>query len=171
VKRLARGAATGLAGLSLALAGCGDGGEPAAAGAEPASKPKFIAAADRLCTKAGHQYDAVIAELPPFEEIVAPDVSRRLMLETARAAPRIAAVERELERELRALSPPADLASRWDRALDTLETRAVAAEDIRAAAEAVDRTAYLTAFQRFDRAGSVSTAALRGYGFEVCAAG
>jgi hypothetical protein len=164
-------AAAALMGLSLAVAGCGDGDEPAATGAEPPTKQEFIASADRLCTKAGHAYDAVTADLPPFEEIVAPDVSRRVMLEIAAAAPRMAAVERALERRLRALAPPAGLASRWDRALDTLEMRAVAAEEIQAAAEAGSRAAYHEAFRRFERAGSVSTAALRGYGFEVCAAG
>ena len=62
-----------------------------------------------------------------------------------------------------------DLASRWDRALTALDQRAVAAADIGVAAEAGDRSAYLQAFQRFVRGGSVSSAALRGYGFEVCA--
>jgi hypothetical protein len=166
--RLARSTATVLAGLSLALAGCGD--EEAGAGGTP-SKRDFIASADRLCTMAGRQYDAAIADLPPFERIAAPDVSRRLMRETAEVAPRIAAVERELDRKLRALTPPASLGSRWDRALDTLETRATAAEDIEAAAQAGDRQAYLAAFQRFGRAGGASSAALRGYGFKVCAAG
>jgi hypothetical protein len=171
VNRLTHNTATALAGLSLALAGCGDGGEPAASAADAPSKRNFIASADRLCAKAGQEYDAAIADLPPFEQIVAPDVSRRVMRETAEAAPRLAAVELELERKLRALAPPASLGSRWDRALDTLETRATAAEDIEAAAEAGDRHAYLAAFQRFDRAGSTSSAALRGYGFEVCATG
>ena len=113
----------------------------------------------------------MISKLPPFEEIVAADVSRRVMQEVAEAAPRIAAVERALGRELRALVPPARLADRWDRALDTLESRARAAESIQAAAEAGDGMAYLDAFQRFDRAGTVSSKALRGQGFKVCAAG
>jgi hypothetical protein len=171
VRRLTRSTAAVLAGLSLALAGCGDGGEPAASRAEAPSKREFIAWADRVCAKAGADYDTAIAGLPPFEVIVAPDVSGRVMRETAKAAPRLALVERELERKLRVVAPPANLGSRWDRALDTLETRAVAAEDIEAAAEAGDRSAYLAAFQRFERAGSVSSAALREYGFEVCAAG
>ena len=46
-----------------------------------------------------------------------------------------------------------------------------AAESIQAAAEAGDGMAYLDAFQRFDRAGTVSSKALRGQGFKVCAAG
>jgi hypothetical protein len=163
--------ATVLAGLSVGLAGCGDGGEPAASDAHASSKRDFIASADRLCANAGEEYDAAIADLPPFEEIVASDVSQRVMRATAEAAPRLAAVERALERKLRALAPPPNLATRWDRALDTLETRAAAAEDIEAAAEAGDRNAYLAGFQRFDRAGTASSAALRDYGFRVCAAG
>jgi hypothetical protein len=165
-------AAASLAGLALVLAGCGgeDAGSAAPAAERP-SKQEFIAAADLACTEAGVEYDAAIADLPPFEEIVAPDVSRRVMLEVGGVAPRIAAVERALEQRLRALEPPAQLAARWDRALDTLEARAVAAEDIQAAARAGDRNAYLSAFQRFDREGSISSEALRGYGFEICAAG
>jgi hypothetical protein len=165
------GTAGCLAGLSLALAGCGDEADPAGPAAERPSKQEFIASADRLCGQAGTKYDAAIADLPPFEQIVAPNVSRRVMLEVGEVGPRIAAVERDLERELRALDPPADLAARWDRALDTLEARALAAEDILAAARAGDRNAYLSAFERFDREGTVSSEALRGYGFKVCAAG
>jgi hypothetical protein len=171
VTRVARSAATGLAGLALAIAGCGQGGESAAPDTERASKQDFIASADRLCTKAGTDYDAVISNLPPFEQIVAPDVPPGVMRKIALAAPRIAAVERGLERELGALDPPAELTGRWARALETLVARADAAGDIQAAAEAGDRSAYLRAFQRFDRAGTVSSKALRGYGFEVCAAG
>ena len=118
--RVARGMATVLAGLSVGLAGCGDGGEPAASDAHASSKRDFIASADRLCANAGEEYDAAIADLPPFEEIVASDVSQRVM---------------------------------------------------RATAEAGDRNAYLAGFQRFDRAGTASSAALRDYGFRVCAAG
>jgi hypothetical protein len=171
MRRWVPSAAAGLAVAALALAGCSAYGEPAATGKEPSPKQEFIATADRLCTKAGQDYDAAISKLPPFERIVAPDVSRSVMRRIAAAAPRIAAVERALERGLRALVPPAPLAARWDRALDTLEVRADAAEDIQAAAEAGEREVYLSAFQRFDRAGTVSSRALRGYGFKVCAAG
>jgi hypothetical protein len=171
MNRLACSAVAGLAGVSLALAGCGGVDESATTGAERPSKREFIASADRLCTKYGEESHAVIDALPPFEEIAAPNVSRRVMLETARAAPRIAAAERGLERELRALDPPSDLGSRWDRALDALETRAVAAEDIGTAGQEGDRTAYLRGFQRFQQAGSASTASLRGYGFKACARG
>jgi hypothetical protein len=157
-----------LAGLSLVVAGCGDDSEPVA---ERPSKREFIASADRLCMKYGEASHAVIDALPPFEEIAAPDVSRRVMLETAGAASRIAAAERGLERELRALERPADLGSRWDRALGALATRAVAAEDIGTAGQDGDRTAYLRGFQRFQRAGNASTGALRGYGFKACARG
>ena len=163
-------AAAGPAGLSLALAACGgDDSEPASTGTDRQSKQEFLASADRICMRAGEKSHAMIDDLPPFEEIAAPNVSRRVMLEVGRAAPRIAAVERGLARELWALDAPTDLASRWDRALTALEQRAVAAADIGVAAEAGDRGAYLQAFQRFVRGGSVSSAALRGYGFEVCA--
>jgi hypothetical protein len=173
VRRLAYGTAACLAAFSLAVAGCGqDADSPAAAAeAKRPSKQEFIAAADRLCAEFGAEYDAAAANLPPYEQMLAPNVSRPVMLGVAAVAPRIATVERALERELRALDPPADFATRWDRALDTLEARAVAAEDVQAAAEAADRDAYLSAFQRFDREGTVSSEALAGYGFEVCAAG
>ena len=161
----------GLAGLSLAFAACRGGDDVPTTGAEALSKRKFIASADRRCIKAGEESHALIDALPPFEEIAAPDVSRRVMLETARAARRIAAVERGLEREPRALDRPADLGSRWDRALGALESRAIAAEDIGTAEQAGDRAAYLRGFQRFQQAGRASTAALRGYGFKVCASG
>jgi hypothetical protein len=170
VSRSLRRLASGLAGLSLACGGCGDDGDPVATDSKRPSKQAFIAEADRLCAEASEDYDAVVTSLPPFERLVARNVSRRVMRETGRAAPRMAAIEREIERRLRALDPPAALAARWGRALDTLETRAQAAEDIGAAAQAGDRTAYLTGFGRFERAGSVSSAALRGYGFKVCAA-
>jgi hypothetical protein len=159
-----------VAGLSLALAGCGEDADPSAADAERPSKQEFIAAADRICTASGTEYDAAAAALPPYEQMLAPNVSRPVMLEVAAVAPRFAAVERDLEKKLRALDPPADVASRWDRALDTLEARAVAAEDVQAAGEAGDRNAYLSAFERFDGQGTVSSEALDGYGFEVCAA-
>jgi hypothetical protein len=155
------------------VAGCGEDADPSAAAAEAKrpSKQEFIAAADRLCAESGTEYDAAAADLPPYEQMFAPNVSDPVMLEVAAVAPRIAAVERRLERELRALAPPADFVARWDRALDTLEARALAAEDVQAAAKAGDRDAYLSAFQRFDEQGSVSSEALAGYGFEVCAAG
>jgi hypothetical protein len=157
--------------LSLAFAGCGDGGESTAAASDAPSKQEFIATADRLCAEWGEQSHAAIAMLPAFERIVAPDVSSRLMAEVGRQARRVAAAERGLARELLALTPPASLASRWERAVDAIEARAVAAEDIRAAAESADRSTYLAAFERFVRAGEASTAALRGYGFEACAMG
>jgi hypothetical protein len=171
VRRLTCGLAASLAGLSLAFVGCGGETESAASAAEPPSMQKFIASADRLCMKYGEKTHAVIDTLPPFEEIAAPDVSRQVMLEVAEAAPRIAAAERGLEQELRALDPPSELGSRWDRALDALQARAVAAEDIAAAGEEGERTAYLRGFERFQQAGSASTAALAGYGFEICAMG
>jgi hypothetical protein len=171
VRRLTYGTAACLAGLTLAVVGCGGETESAAPAAERPSKQAFIASADRLCIKYGEESHAVIDALPPFEEIVAPDVSRRVMLETANAAQRIAAAERGLARELRALDPPSELGSRWDRALDAFQARAVAAEDIAAAGKEGKRMAYLRGFQRFQEAGSASTAALRGYGFTACAAG
>jgi hypothetical protein len=160
-----------VAGISLALAGCGEDADPPAADAGRPSKQEFIAAADRICTESGAEYDAAAARLPPYEQMLAPKVSRPVMLEVAAVAPRFAAVERDLEKKLRALEPPADVASRWDRALGTLEVRAAAAEDVQTAAEAGDRDAYLSALQRFDEQGTVSSEALDGYGFEVCAAG
>lgn len=160
----------GLAGLSLALAGCGDDKESATTPERP-SKSEFVASADRLCMQYGEESHSVIDALPPFEEIASPNVTRRVMLETARGALRIAAAERGLERALRALDPPADLDSRWDRALGALGTRAAAAEDIGTAGQKGDRSAYLRGFQRFQQAGSASTAALRGYGFRACARG
>jgi hypothetical protein len=171
VRRLTYGTAACLAGLTLAVAGCGGETESAAPAAERPSKQEFIASADRLCLKYGEKSHAVIDALPPFEEIAAPDVSRRVMLETARAAQRIAAAERGLARELRALDPPSELGSRWDRALDAFQARAVAAEDIGAAGKEGKRMAYLMGFQRFQEAGSASTEALAGYGFEICTAG
>lgn len=161
---------TRLLGLGIALtliAGCGD--DDSDATAQPLSKKEFIASADRICKAAGEKSHAMIDDLPPFEKIAAPNVSRRVMLEVGRAAPRIAAVERGQARELGTLDSPADLASRWDRALTALEKRAVAAAEIGAAAQAGDRSSYLRGFQRFVRAGSASTAALRGYGFKICA--
>ena len=152
----------------LILTGCGDANDSEGATA-PLPKDEFLASADRICMRAGEKSHAMIDDLPPFEEITAPNVSRSVMLEVGRAAPRIAAVERGLARELRALDAPTDLTSRWDRALTALEQRAVAAADIGVAAEAGDRSAYLQAFQRFVRGGSVSSAALHGYGFEACA--
>jgi hypothetical protein len=171
MRTLALGALAGVAMVSLAFAGCGDGGESTAAASEAPSKQEFIATADRLCAEAGEATHAAIAELPPFERIAAPDVPQRLMAEVGRRAPRVAGAEGGLARDLRALTPPAALASRWTRAVDAIEARAVAAEDIRAAAEVGDRSAYLAAFQRFVQGGTASTAALRGYGFEVCAVG
>jgi hypothetical protein len=171
VRRATYGLAACLAGLSLATVGCGGEAESAAPAAERPSKQEFIASGDRLCMKYGEESHAVIDALPPFEEIAAPDVSRRVMLEVADAAPRIAAAERGLVRELRALDPPAELGSRWDRALDAFQARAVAAEDIAAAGKEGKRTAYLRGFERFQQAGSASTAALAGYGFEICTAG
>jgi hypothetical protein len=173
VRRLTYGTAACLAGLSLAVAGCGGEADPTAAAAEAKrpSKQEFVASADRLCLKYGERTHAVIDTLPPFEEIAAPDVSRPVMLETAEAAPRIAAAERGLVRELRALDPPSELGSRWDRALDAFQARAVAAEEIAAAGKEGKRTAYLRGFERFQQAGSASTAALADYGFEICATG
>jgi hypothetical protein len=171
VTRAKYGLAACLAGLALAGVGCGGETESAAPAAERPSKQEFIASADRLCIKYGEKSHAVIDALPPFEEIAAPDVSRRVMLETAEAAQRIAAAERGLERELRALDAPAELGSRWDRALDAFQARALAAENIAAAGQEGKRTAYLRGFERFLQAGSASTAALRGYGFTACAAG
>jgi hypothetical protein len=167
------GLAACLAGLLLALAGCGGEADPTAAAAEAKrpSKQEFIASADRICLKYGERTHAAIDALPPFEAIAAPDVSRRAMLVTAEAAPQIAAAERGLVRELRALDPPSGLGSRWDRALDAFQARAVAADEIAAAGKAGKRTAYLRGFERFQEAGGASTAALAGYGFEICAAG
>ena len=171
MRPLARTALGAAIAASVALPACGDEDTPSSAEAGRPSKSEFIAQADGLCTQAGERYDAAIAGLPPFEAIVAEDVSLRTMREVARMAPRIAAVEGDLERDLRALEPPAGIEPRWERALATLGARAAAAEEIAAAAEAGDRGRYLVAFGRFDREGSKSSAALRGYGFKVCARG
>jgi hypothetical protein len=171
VRRATYGLAACVAGLSLAAIGCGGETESAAPAAERPSKQEFIASADRLCMKYGEESHAVIDALPPFEEIAAPDVSRRVMLEVAEAAPQIAAAERGLVRELRALEPPSELGPQWDRALNAFQARAVAAEEIAAAGKEGERTAYLRGFQSFQEAGSASTAALAGYGFEICTAG
>ena len=167
MRRAALGAAIGAV---VALAGCGEEDESGRAQG-PLAKKDFIAKADRLCTAAGTKYDRVVASLPPFEKITAPDVPRRLMTQTGERAAEMAAIERDIERQLRALDPPEDFASRWTRAVDTLETRAKAAEDIEQASAAGDRKAYLEAFGRFDQAGTISTKALQGYGFKVCGAG
>jgi hypothetical protein len=171
MRRGVPGTLASLAILSLPMAGCGEGGESTAAAAKPPQKQEFIATADSLCAEWGEESHAAIARLPAFERIVAPDVSSRLMAAVGRQARRVAAAERGLARELLALTPPASFESRWERAVNAIEARAVAAEDIRAAAEVEDRSAYLAAFDRFVRAGDASTAALRGYGFEACAAG
>jgi hypothetical protein len=133
------------------------------------SRREFIAAADRLCMRAGEKSHAMIDALPPFERIASPSVSGRVMLEVGRVATHIGEVERGLAQDLRALDGPADLGQWWDRALAALEMRAAAADEIGTAGRSDDRSAYLRAFRDFVRAGEASTAALRGYGFHVCA--
>jgi hypothetical protein len=88
-----------------------------------------------------------------------------------KAGPPLAEIEAELESQLRSVAPPEDFAPRWDRALDALARRADAVAEAGEAGEARDRQAFLASFQRFIRDGTASSAALHGYGFEVCGAG
>ena len=151
-------------------AGCDDLKDSTAA-AQSLPKDEFIARADELCTEAGEKYDALIASLPAFDKITAPDVPHSVMAEVGKAAAPLADIEGDLERELRGLRPPAAFASRWSRALDNLGKRADLALVIGDAAAVGDRKAYLDGFRRFAREGTIGSRELSGYGFRVCGTG
>ena len=113
----------------------------------------------------------MIATVASPREFTARDAPLSVIEEVGKAAPPLAEIEAELEGQLRSLAPPEDFGPRWDTGLDALTRRADAVADAGEAAEAGDRQAFLASFQRFIRDGTAGSAALRGYGFEVCGAG
>jgi hypothetical protein len=151
----------------LIVAGCGDSDDSEGAAA-PLPKQVFVAQADRVCADASEQYDAVVATVPRPREFMAPDAPRSVIAEAGTAGAPLAEIEAELEGRLRSLTPPAEFAPRWDKALDALARRAVSVSDAGEAAEAGDQQAFVASFERFARDGTVGSVALRGYGFEVC---
>jgi hypothetical protein len=150
------------------LLGCGGDDASSESAAQPMAKAEFIAEADRLCTKTGKQYDALVATLPPPNEFTALDAPRSVLEEVGKAGAPLADIEARLEGQLRSLTPPAAFATRWDTALYALRARAELVADAGDAAEAGDRAAFLESFQRFAHQGTVGSRALGDYGFEVC---
>jgi hypothetical protein len=97
--------------LALVLAGCGSSGASHAAGTK-----QLIAQADPICKEIAAKREAANAALH--------GASLTTMVELARLAPTVAAVEHEAVKRLHALQAPAAVSAEWQKILSGMQTLA-----------------------------------------------
>lgn len=162
-------ALVGAAILSLAVLGACAGGNaserPSADAPAELSKGAFIAQADKIC--ADYESEFMSVKFPKGDP-TAPDAPRAALKQFATANSAIAAIERDMIGELRALTLPENLEEVKNQSLDLLLVRADHLDVVAEAAVAGDLKTLAKAGAAANKAGTRANQLVGDWGFKVC---